>query len=321
MLHDVGNERRFLIFVPALVALTALVLGRDRTLLPEEAPAAPIAEGTTRAARCPVRALRDRRNPRPAGASLRNRTERSRGGGGGAGGEPRLFTRPGRGRRDNCAGKPWTPHAGLLVIALVSAGQLAQFVQWAAGRTYKNYIASVELGRHLPPGTLVHGKLANGLALENRIKPIFVGRGFGNYEDRKARDDVRYILTYVAPSLGYESQARNPIIQDVLDAYPDRRILMTFEVAETPSGHDRAALFDKFGSTPHGVTEVTDREQPGPAGIGRCENQLGQDRACEKLTNAPSRRTPTSASAPNTTTRCSSTIAAPRSSRFSSEPA
>ena len=155
------------------------------------------------------------------------------------------------------------------MVALVSAGQLAQFFQWAEGRTYKNYIASVELGRHLPPGTLVHGKLANGLALENGIKPIFVGRGFGNYEDRKARDDVRYILTYVAPSLGYESQARNPIIQDVLDAYPDRRILMTFDVAETPSGHDRAALFDKFGSAAHGVTEVTGREQPGPAGIER----------------------------------------------------
>ena len=62
----------------------------------------------------------------------------------------------------------------------------------------------------LPPGTLVHGKLANGLALENRIRPIFVGRGFGNYDDRKTRDDVRYILTYVAPSLGYESQAGIP---------------------------------------------------------------------------------------------------------------
>ena len=71
-----------------------------------------------------------------------------------------------------------------------------------AGRTYKNYLASVELGTVLPPGTLVHGKLANGLSLENRIRPIFVGRGFGNYDDRKQRDDVRYILTYVAPTSG-----------------------------------------------------------------------------------------------------------------------
>ena len=43
-------------------------------------------------------------------------------------------------------------------------------------------------------------------------------------------------LTYVAPSLGYESQARNPVIQDVLDAYPDRSIIMTFDVAETATG-------------------------------------------------------------------------------------
>ncbi|MCK7461256.1 MAG: hypothetical protein MZU84_03900 [Sphingobacterium sp.] len=51
----------------------------------------------------------------------------------------------------------------------------------------------------LPPGTLVHGKLANGLALESRIKPVFVGRGFGNYDDRLERDDIRYVLTYTRP--------------------------------------------------------------------------------------------------------------------------
>ncbi len=91
----------------------------------------------------------------------------------------------------------------------------------------------------------MHGKLANGLSLENEIKPVFVGRGFGNYEDRKRRDDVRYILTYVAPRVGYEG----PVIHDVLDAYPDRTIIMTFDVAETSTGHDKAALIDKFGGT------------------------------------------------------------------------
>jgi hypothetical protein len=148
-----------------------------------------------------------------------------------------------------CEQGRWSPAAGLLVALLVSAGQLAQFVQWASGRTYKNYEASLAIGRVLPPGTLVHGKLANGLSLENGIRPVFVGRGFGNYEDRKRRDDVRYILTYVAPSLGYESQARDPVIQDVLDAYPNHQILMTVDVAETTTGHDRAALIDKFGAS------------------------------------------------------------------------
>ena len=52
-----------------------------------------------------------------------------------------------------------------------------------------------------------------------------------------------------APSLGYESQAGNPVIKDVIDAYPDRRIIMTFDVAETATGHDRAALIDKFGGS------------------------------------------------------------------------
>jgi hypothetical protein len=118
-------------------------------------------------------------------------------------------------------------------------------VQWVPTRTYKNYLASVELGRVLPPETLVHGKLANGLSLENRIRPIFVGRGFGNYEDRQRRDDVRYILTYVAPYVGYEG----PVIRDVLEAYPGRTIIRTFDVAESATGHDRAALIDKFGNT------------------------------------------------------------------------
>jgi hypothetical protein len=58
---------------------------------------------------------------------------------------------------------------------------------------------------------------------------------------------VRYILTYIAPSVGYESQRLNPVIQDVLDAYPNRTIIMTFDVAETATGRERAALIDKFG--------------------------------------------------------------------------
>jgi hypothetical protein len=149
---------------------------------------------------------------------------------------PRLLSRGG-----------WNPAASLALALVLSLGSVTQYVQWARGRSYKNYLASIELGRRLPAETLVHGKLANGLALENRIRPIFIGRGFGNYDDRKTRDDVRYILTYVAPSLGYESQAHDPVILDVINAYPDHRIIMTFDVAETATGHDRAALIDKFG--------------------------------------------------------------------------
>jgi 4-amino-4-deoxy-L-arabinose transferase-like glycosyltransferase len=245
IVHDVGNERRFVFLIPALVALTAITLGRDRTLLPgiEAVPrrrallAAPLvlfASYVVTGALVRLAFLYE------VGPNVRISAALA------VACSVLLYGTWPRIQRALGAAT-WSGNAALGVVALVAAGQVLQFTQWAAGRSYKNYEASRELGRVLPPGTLVHGKLANGLALENRIRPIFVGRGFGNYEDRKSRDDVRYILTYVAPSLGYESQAGNPIIQDVINAYPNRRVVMTFEVAETPSGHDRAALIDKFG--------------------------------------------------------------------------
>ncbi len=40
------------------------------------------------------------------------------------------------------------------------------------------------------------------------------------------------------------------MIQDVLDPYPNRTIIMTFDVAETPTGYDRAALIAQFGTRP-----------------------------------------------------------------------
>jgi hypothetical protein len=245
LLHDVSNERRFVFFIPALVALTAIVLGRERRLLPEALAAIPrrtalvampivfyglyvVAGALTR-----LTALYE---PRPGvrlGAAVALLCTLAV-----YASWPRL--------PKILAGRQWTPAAAMLVAALVCAGQLAQYVQWARTRTYKNYLASIQLGSLLPPGTLVHGKLANGLSLENRIKPVFVGREFGNYADRKQRDDVRYILTYVAPYVGYEGR----VIRDVLDAYPNHTIIRTFDVAET-TAHDQAALIYKFAET-HG---------------------------------------------------------------------
>ncbi len=132
--------------------------------------------------------------------------------------------------------------AATVLVAVSLIWNLGQYGRWAAGHGDLNYQASVALGRLLPPGTLVQGKLANGLALENRIRPIFVGRGFGNYADRFDRDDVRYILTYDLPKVGYESQTG--LIQEILDRYPNRQRIATFDVDETP-GADRAVLIDK----------------------------------------------------------------------------
>jgi 4-amino-4-deoxy-L-arabinose transferase-like glycosyltransferase len=245
LLHDVGNERRFVFFIPAFAGLAAIVLGERRRLVPAELAAMP---RLTALAAAPIvfyglyvvagalTRLVALYEPRPgvrlgaavaliATVAVYASWPKL----------PRLLSAP-----------QWSARAAFLVVALSAGGQLAQFAQWAGARTYKNYLASRQLGDVLPAGTLVHGKLANGLALENGIRPIFVGRGFGNYDDRKQRDDVRYILTYVAPYVGYEG----PVIQDVLAAYPNRTIISTFDVAETATGHDRAALIDKFGDSP-----------------------------------------------------------------------
>jgi hypothetical protein len=146
-----------------------------------------------------------------------------------------------------------------LLMGVVMLGDLAQYAQWALDRTDYNYRASLTVGRLLPEGTAVHGKLANGLALENHIRPIFVGRGFGNYDDRTTRDDVRYVLTYLSPFVGYEGR----VIRDVLNAYPRRTIVAMFPVAETATGHDQAALVDKFGGdTPSVSAPITPRPRP-----------------------------------------------------------
>jgi hypothetical protein len=245
ILHDVGNERRFVFFIPALIGIAAMVLASRREGAPAQLASVP--------RRVALLAL-----PLVLFALYVI-----------GGGMARVFflyeIRPGvriaaafaviaaaiiYGTWPRLprwlAGQRWRTRAAAVAVSLVCAGDLVQYVQWAAGRTYKNFEASRALGAYLAPGTLVHGKLANGLALENEIRPVFVGRGFGNYEDRKARDDVRYILTYIEPRVGYEG----PVIRDVLDAYPHRRIIMTFDVAETTGGHDRAALVEKFGPAP-----------------------------------------------------------------------
>jgi hypothetical protein len=126
-------------------------------------------------------------------------------------------------------------------IVLLLGWDFYQFVDYARSRTYRNYEAMIALGRAVPPETMIQGKLANGLDLENRIRPIFIGHAFGNYADRFTRDDVRYILTYSVPKPGYEGSQ----ILDVLAASPARRIIMTFDVAESPGGHDKAALIEK----------------------------------------------------------------------------
>jgi hypothetical protein len=247
VVHDAGNERRYVMFIPALVGLAAMTLGATRSLFSDAAdgrwqrwvafPFVALLAYLTIGSLVRVAFLPDIRNNDFA-TTVRLSA-------GFAALTALIVAIKWESVSRWLSRQTFTAAAAALLASLIVASDLTQYAQWAVTRTYQNHFASREVGRLLPSGTLVHGKLANGLALENEIRPIFIGRRFGNYEDRLTRDDVRYVLTYIVPSLGYESQARNPVIKEVLDAYPGWRIITTFEVRETEGGRDRAALIDK----------------------------------------------------------------------------
>jgi hypothetical protein len=240
IVHDVGNERRFVFLVPPIVVLAAIVLGRDRRVLGPEAAGAGVRH-LVAASPLVLYALYV-----VAGSMARVGSDGRISPGVRLGALVAVlmavalcatWPRPAR----FLAGTRWPRRASLVLLMVVMAGDLAAFAHWAAGRTSYNYQAMRRVAEWLPPGTLVHGKLANGLALESRIKPVFVGRGFGNYDDRLQRDDVRFVLTYTRPYLGYEGR----VIQDVLQA-ARWRVVHRFRVAETSTGDDEAALIEKL---------------------------------------------------------------------------
>lgn len=240
IVHDAGNERRLIFFIPVLIVLAALVLARGDAVLPATVVhiprrtallALPLALYAAYIACGAIVRTAFLPEVRPSvwGAAAAAVLVTGF-----------VYVTWPRGVAW-LSRRPCSPAGAALVVVLVVGGDLVQFWLWAASRTYKNVEASRLVGEWLPAGTLVQGKLANGLALENRIKPIFVGRGFGNYDDRLRRDDVRYLLTYVTPRLGYEGT----VLNDLLTGCPGWRILRTFDVAETATGHDRAALILK----------------------------------------------------------------------------
>jgi 4-amino-4-deoxy-L-arabinose transferase-like glycosyltransferase len=247
-IHDAGNERRYVMFIPALAALAAGLAGSGIVWLPahfarpgwkQRLLAAPLIAFLAYVV---------------FGSLLRwffaEQIER---------GHHKLTVRIAAGlamamTAAVCAFWPqvtaWlasrrVPFGWAAILAtLLITWNLGHYTRWAVSRGELNYRASVALGVALPPNTVVQGKLANGMALENRIHPVFVGRGFGNYDDRFERDDARYILTYGLPSIGYESQRESGLIQEILDRYPNRRIIEKFEIDETP-GPDQAWLIEK----------------------------------------------------------------------------
>jgi 4-amino-4-deoxy-L-arabinose transferase-like glycosyltransferase len=257
VVHDSGNERRYVMFIPALIALTALFVTSREPVLP--AGLAGAAKGRRLAALALVLPL----GYLVVGSLLR----------------PAFSAQAAAGSYHALvwiaalaaivlavivlaawrpivtwlAGRPVPAAAAVVVVVLGVGWNLIEYAGWARGRTRLDYEASVELGRVLPPGTAVQGILASGLSLENRIRPLFIGNGFGNYADRLRRDDVRYILTLDVPHIGYESQDRSGLIQQILDRYPGWHTVATFPVTTFDGrvGPDRAVLIDKFPAPAH----------------------------------------------------------------------
>ncbi len=240
VLHDLGNERRYVFLTPAMIGLAALLLIGDRRLLPPSvgtwsrrqiARVVPLLVAglylcfgsVTRQFLMPdIRmSVRIAAVAAVVAAALLVAT----------------WTRLG----PVMSHVGWSTRSGLVALVLIGGFDLVAFGQWAAHRTSKNYEASVAVGRLLPPGTLVQGKLANGLALDNRIHPLFIGPGFGNYDDRFSRPDVAWILTYSQPRLAYEGV----VVRHLLEAMPGWTSEAEFPVAETRSGEDRAVLIRK----------------------------------------------------------------------------
>ena len=244
LVHDVSNERRLVFLIPPLVALASVVLARG-SVLPQDAARVPrrtlliLAPAILYTGYVICAAVARLPFLEEVYAGTLRHAVRLGAASGLALGTATIATWPRLAAA--AARRNWSPTVANVLVLLFAAWNLVQFGDWALNRTYKNYDASRALGRALPPGTLVQGKLANGLALDNRIRPLFIGHEFGNYADRKQRWDVRYILTYTNPEIGHEGDQ----IVDVLAAYPGWQIIMTFDVAETRSGHDKAALIEK----------------------------------------------------------------------------
>ncbi|HXT69772.1 MAG TPA: glycosyltransferase family 39 protein [Vicinamibacterales bacterium] len=263
IVHDAGNERRYVMFVPAIVALASGLAGSGMVWLPayfarpgwqQRALAAPLILllGLIVVAAALRLVFHEDIAARHYSLTIRLSAAIVVGGTAIAMAFWQQSTAWLAARRVPLA-------VGVTLATILVAWDLGQYARWAQSSSDLNYRASLALGVDLPPGTTVQGKLANGLALENRIRPIFVGRGFGNYEDRFDRNDARYILTYGLPAVGFESQPG--LIQEILDRYPNRRVIDRYQIDETP-GADEAWLIEK--SPPATLTAAAPGHQRAP---------------------------------------------------------
>jgi hypothetical protein len=154
-------------------------------------------------------------------------------------------------------GRRQWPAAALLITALVSAGQLANLLN-GRGAVLQELLR-VDRARH----SLRRGRSCTASSPAGWPSRIASGRSSWDADSGtsrpKQRDDVQYVSTCVAPPSVTKDQCTG------CARACESRTIRTFDVAETTSGHDRAALIDKFGDTA-GETAAGTRLGSMPAG-------------------------------------------------------
>src|SRR4029079_15553549 len=165
IVHDAGNERRLLIFIPTLVALAAPIFAGDRGLVPVDSAGRPgrlaavMAPCVLYAAYVICAAL-----ARVAFAPQVRATVW-------AGSIAAVTLTAGLYAAwpvvSGCVTRGRVPILANGLLVLIIGADLVQYSEWAALRTYKNVTASTLVGQWLPPGTPFQGNVPNGLWLAN----------------------------------------------------------------------------------------------------------------------------------------------------------
>ena len=208
IVHDVGNERRFVILIPVFAALAGLVLARGAGLLPPEARsieprrawlAAPLVLYSAYVVCGPLGRL----------AFLHEVEGEARLSGVLALGLGLVILLVWRRARVWLSSGTWSPRLAAWLTAALAAAAVVPFAQWSAARTYQNYEASVALGRVLPPGHARPGEARQRPVAREPHPPDLHRTRLRQLRRPEVARDVRYILTYTSPEPGLR-EAGNP---------------------------------------------------------------------------------------------------------------
>jgi len=137
-----------------------------------------------------------------------------------------------------------------LILAAIFVIFLVQYLSWITQLDYTAYSTSMELGKILPEKIKVQGTMASSVSLENKIFsiPIMDINPDSNI-DVLNRTDIKYIITYIYPKIGYGS----PTTAKLLQSYPNAKLIKQWRTSEkmqnqTTGVYEYAyiGLFDKY---------------------------------------------------------------------------